>query len=148
MALAEWESIGREKTEYSKLQELVLGKKQFKQVAKVSEGFDQYMTDLMGGRDESTIAANSGQRLDFRPKDAKNWKKKEVSSSDDSDSDGDSDEKPPKKGKKKAADSDDGVSSDDEQSKRKGKDKEEDVKRNGKKKNKSKSRKEDDSDSD
>jgi hypothetical protein len=70
VALAEWE--GRTKFPESHEQgtrnfpQLVLGKKQFKQVSQVSEGFDQYMTDLMGGRNEAELAAVSAQRYDFR----------------------------------------------------------------------------------
>lgn len=120
----------------------MLGKKQFKQVANVSEGFDQYITDLFGGKDESAIAASSGQRLDFRPKGSKDTKKKADVSSE-SGSDSESDAKPRKKGKKKEADSDDD-SSDVEQVKKKTKDKKDDEKKKGK----SKSKKDDSSESD
>ena len=100
VALAEWESRSST-TKDADPKELVLGKKQFKQVAEVSEGFDQYMTDLMGGRDESDIAASNWQRYDFRPakvglEDKKKKKKKAKSESEESDS---SDEEPTKKTK-------------------------------------------------
>ncbi|KAF2648478.1 P-loop containing nucleoside triphosphate hydrolase protein [Lophiostoma macrostomum CBS 122681] len=92
VALSEWDA----RTKLPKSQEqgphtlpqLVLGKKQFKQVAQVSEGFDQYMTDLMGGRNEADVAAVSAQRYDFRPgKSGEAQSKREVESDSDSDSD-------------------------------------------------------------
>jgi hypothetical protein len=69
VALAEWEirtKAQSSQTDIGSL-ELVLGKRHFKRVAEVSQGFDQYMTDLMGGRNESEIAASNAQRYDFRP---------------------------------------------------------------------------------
>ena len=144
VALAEWESRSgdKEKGVDAKPRELVLTKKQFKQVASVSEGFDQYITDLFGGKDESAIAASSGQRLDFRPKSGKDSKKKAESSSE-SGSDSDSDTEPKKKGKKKETDSDENDSSEEEKVKKKSKDKKDDEKKKGKSKSKK-----DESDSD
>ena len=102
VALAEWESRSEalNAKEDSAPKVLVLGKKQFKQVAVVSEGFDQYMTDLMGGKDESDIAAINAQRYDFRPSKLKG-KEKARSESDDSDSE-DSDSSNNGEPKKKA----------------------------------------------
>jgi ATPase family associated with various cellular activities (AAA) len=110
VALAEWESRnGQQKTgaseeKHGKLKKLVLGVRQFEQVAKVSEGFDQYMTDLMGGRDENSIAAVQRQRLDRRVKEQKSRKDSESESESDEEgqsSDSSSDEEPKKKGKVK-----------------------------------------------
>ncbi|CAO2649214.1 Nn.00g065990.m01.CDS01 [Neocucurbitaria sp. VM-36] len=102
VALAEWEARTKNpKNPHSSssahdntLPELVLGKKHFKQVAQVSEGFDQYMTDLMGGRNEAEVAAFSAQRYDYRPGKSGEPRKSGLSDSDsddDSDSDSDSD---------------------------------------------------------
>jgi hypothetical protein len=108
VALAEWESrsnVAKGKGDCVP-KELVLRKKHFKRVAEVSEGFDQYMTDLMGGRDESEMAASNWQRYDFRPgkwREEKEKKKKAESESEGSES---SDDEEPRR-KERTKDSDD-----------------------------------------
>jgi len=91
VALAEWEhrSASRDDRPPAKI---TLGKKQFKKVSEVSEGFDQYMTDLMGGREEADMAAFSGQRFDFRHKKSKDIAKAKARSMSESESDVSSDD--------------------------------------------------------
>jgi hypothetical protein len=140
VALAEWEARTKVPESHEQgprnLPQLVLGKKQFKQVSQVSEGFDQYMTDLMGGRNEAELAAVSAQRYDFRPgKDRESQSKKDArSDSDSDDSSGDdneskegnssedessdSDGTPKRGGNRKKNESESGQSSDDGKRKR------------------------------
>jgi hypothetical protein len=111
VALAEWENrtnAARDKTTKG----LVLGKKQFKQVAEVSQGFDQYMTDLMGGRNESDLAANNQIRHDFQlskmMKDRKEYKGKKRKEESESETEGsDTSDEDSKVAAKRTKDSDD-----------------------------------------
>ena len=75
VALAEWDSreLDADKPAQAadadvakKPKKLVLSKKQFEKVAKVSEGFDQYMKELYQ-RDEATLARDKQQRMDYKP---------------------------------------------------------------------------------
>lgn len=73
LALAEWDSrpdasgnASKSNNGERKEKRLILRKKHFEKVAKVAEGFDQYMVDLFGGKDESTRARINQLRMDYR----------------------------------------------------------------------------------
>lgn len=68
----------------------MLSKRQFERVAKVAEGFDQYMKDLYQ-RDEATIARDRQQRMDYRSS-KKGKARRDVSSDDESGGDQDEEE--------------------------------------------------------
>lgn len=71
LAFAEWNSRS---VKGAKEKGLVLRVRHFQKVAKVSEGFDQYIMDLFGGRDEATRAKINQVRDDYHtPNNAYNF---------------------------------------------------------------------------